>query len=51
MTEERKPLPERPLRAQPAARELKVRTEPPPRKEEVVQREAAKLADKVGANA
>lgn len=30
---------------------MKVRTEPPPRKEEAVAREAARLADKVNANA
>ncbi|HVW73983.1 MAG TPA: hypothetical protein VHC39_10120 [Rhizomicrobium sp.] len=51
MTEEHKPIPAGPEPAPPVARDLKVQTDPPPRKEEAVQCEAAKLADKLNANA
>jgi len=49
MTEERKPPPARPV--PPPGRGLKAPAEPRPCREEVVEREAAKLADKVNANA
>lgn len=51
MTEERRIEPLRPDPAPPVARDLKVQTEQPPRKEDAVQCEAAKLADKLNANA
>jgi hypothetical protein len=47
MTEERKPNAPQPAPAQPVARDLKT----PPRKEDNVQGEATRLADKVNANA
>ena len=49
MTEERKSKPQPPAR--PDAQKMKARPEAPPRKEDVVQGEAAKLADKLNANA
>ncbi|HEX4269833.1 MAG TPA: hypothetical protein VHZ32_00535 [Rhizomicrobium sp.] len=51
MTEEFKAVPQRPDPVPPAARDLKVQTAPPARKEEAVQCEAARLADKLNANA
>lgn len=51
MTEERKIAPVRPEPVPPVARDLKVQPEPLPRKAEAVQCEAAKLADKLNANA
>jgi hypothetical protein len=51
MTDERKPTPERTDPAPPVARDLKVQTDQPPRKEDAMQCEAARLADKLNANA
>ena len=54
MTDETKSTPERPdpvPPTAPVARDLKVHPDPPPHKEEAVQCEAARLADKLNANA
>ena len=51
MTEHLKPRPDPHASPGPDARVIKARTEPPLRKEDAVAREAARLADKVSANA
>ena len=51
MTEEPKARPSPADAPRPDARQMKARPEPPRRKEDIVQGEAAKLADKLNANA
>jgi hypothetical protein len=51
MKDERKSRSAPPKSARPEARTMKVRSKPPPAKEEAVERDAARLADMVGANA